>query len=64
MGDPTPTTVKPDQRYLSVAQTADYFGISERLVRGMIATGELPTLKIRSRVLVPRSSITALEERQ
>jgi excisionase family DNA binding protein len=50
-----------ERRYLSVAQTADYFGISERLVRAMIASDELPALKIRSRVLVPRTAITALE---
>lgn len=57
----TETTINPSQRYLSVAQTADYFGISERLVRGMIAAGELPSLKIRARVLVPRTAIDALE---
>lgn len=56
----TPTAT--ERGYLSVAQTADYFGVSERLVRAMIANGELPSLKIRRRTLVPRAAITALEQ--
>lgn len=45
---------------LSVPETARFLGISRRLVYDGIARGDLPSIRVGRRVLVPRPALDAM----
>jgi len=47
---------------LSVPEAAQLLGLSSNHAWRLVATGELPSLRLGRRVLVPRSSLVALVE--
>jgi excisionase family DNA binding protein len=50
--------VKPDS-CLSIAEVAKRLSVSVKTVRRLIADGELPAVKIRGRVVIKESDLTA-----
>jgi excisionase family DNA binding protein len=52
-------TQKEKESCLSVKQTSQRLGISEKTVRRLVASGELPAVKIRSCLLVKESDLVA-----
>lgn len=48
------------QLVLSVAEVADLLGISKDLVYDLVARGELPSLRLGRRIVVPRRALLAL----
>jgi excisionase family DNA binding protein len=58
-GDKTPTG--GDKRLvLSIAEAAELLGISRALGYELAARGELPTLRLGRRIVVPRAALLAL----
>jgi excisionase family DNA binding protein len=53
----------PRRRFLSVTETASLFGTSEMTVYRAIAAGELPAVRLRGRLIIPRQAIDELERR-
>jgi excisionase family DNA binding protein len=49
-----------DRLVLSVPEAADLLGISRALGYELIARGELPSLRLGRRILVPRAALLAL----
>lgn len=45
---------------LSIDQTAEILGISRGLVYGLVALGELPSIRFGRRILVPRRAVDDL----
>lgn len=45
---------------LSIAQTAKLLGLNQRSVSGAVARGELPSLRIGRRILIPRLALLRL----
>lgn len=57
--------VPPEQRdAVDVNTTADLLGVSRRLIYDLLATGELESIKIGGRRLVPRRARERLIERR
>jgi excisionase family DNA binding protein len=52
--------VVTSQLVLSVAEAAALLGISKDLVYDLVARGELPSLRLGRRVVVPRRALLAL----
>lgn len=49
-----------DRPALSVAETADLFGISRWLVQQAVRDGSLPSLRVGRRILIPKVQLEAL----
>lgn len=47
------------KQFLSIPETAEHLGVSERLVAERIAVGDLPSVKIGGRRLVPVAQLAA-----
>jgi excisionase family DNA binding protein len=56
-----PRPVRPP-KYLSVAEAAPIFGISEVTLYRAIRAGEFPAVKIRGRYCVPARAVKAMED--
>jgi excisionase family DNA binding protein len=51
------TTLEPTRETVTVAEAATRLGISINHARAAIKTGEIPSLRIGQRVLVPRRAL-------
>lgn len=47
---------------LSIAEVAGVLGLSERFVRSLVANGEISSIRIGRRVLIPAASLQRLVE--
>jgi excisionase family DNA binding protein len=56
---PKPKT-RPDRPVLSVHEVADFLGISRSLAYDAINSGEIPSIRVGTRKLVPRAALDAL----
>lgn len=45
------TRTSPAQRYVTLKDSAEYLGVTERTIRNFIARGDLPAYRIGSRAL-------------
>jgi excisionase family DNA binding protein len=52
--------VEPNRLTLSVPETAALLGISRALAYQLVARGELPSLRLGGRILVPRQALERL----
>lgn len=52
-----------DKQLLSVDEAAEAMSLSDWSIKKLIATGELPSLKVSGRRLIPRKAIDELIER-
>ncbi|WP_426705821.1 helix-turn-helix transcriptional regulator [Corynebacterium auriscanis] len=50
------TTMKPTNRYVSIADVAEYAGVSDKTIRRWIASRKLPQYRVGSRVIRVRLS--------
>lgn len=53
--------MQPEPRLLTVMAAATALSVSEATVRRQIASGDLPSVRVRRRVLVPVSALDALD---
>lgn len=52
-----------DRRYLSIAETAEVLGVSDRLVYDLVAEGKLPAVELGRRKVVPLKVLELVEAR-
>ena len=53
-------TIHDQRATLSVEETGDYLGIGRNLAYQKVRTGEIPSLRLGKRILVPKSALAAL----
>lgn len=57
--------MREQNKYLSVQEVSEMFGVSVDAVRGWIQRGTLPSVKLGRRVLIERSAVdSALKKRE
>lgn len=59
---PPPAPAEPTRLVLTVAEAAELLGISRAFAYELVARGELPSIRLGRRVVVPRVQLLALVE--
>lgn len=59
---PPPALAEPTRLVLTVAEAAELLGISRAFAYELVARGELPSIRLGRRVVVPRVQLLALVE--
>ena len=62
MTDPVAATKPSDTRFYSVAETAALLRVSKMSVYRAIADGDIPAIRIRSRLIVPAAFVDRIAD--
>jgi excisionase family DNA binding protein len=54
------TETRPERLTLTVEEAAQLLGIGRSLAYGLVATGDLPSIRLGRRILIPRVAVDVL----
>lgn len=54
------TETRPERLTFTVEEAARLLGIGRSLAYGLVATGELPSIRLGRRIVIPRSAVDGL----